>query len=193
MIHKLIEYFSAIRALSKEEIDAIIEDADVRTVKKGTLLLREGQFAQLNYFILDGLVRQYSIENGEENTSNFYSEKQWIFSFMSINEGEPSKHYLECMEDCTLVIGDENRGSTLMQRFPKFQELAMAILEKEIKSQQEGFMKFVKSTPEQRYTDMLTQRPGLPNRIPQYLLASYLGVKPESLSRIRKRIAKNAE
>ncbi len=190
-IEKLIQYFSKIRQLTDEEIAAIEGDADVRKVKKGHLLLKEGQKSHSNFFILEGFVRQYFIEEGEEKTTNFFTEGSWILPSIGENSDKISSYYLECMDDCSLVFGNDNKGNDLIQRFPKFQEIAFTILEKEIKSQQEDFFKYIKSTPEQRYAELQELRPELLNRVPQYLLASYIGVKPESLSRIRNRMTKH--
>jgi len=188
---KIIEYFSRLMTLSEIEKQAILEDMEVKNFEKGTTLLRESQIPKENYFVLKGCIRQYLIADGEEKTLDFFTEEQWILSTNSTGIQNPSNHYLTCIEECTLVIGNEEKGNKLLRRFPKFQDLSRIILEKQILKQQQLATSFITDSPEQRYKKLQELRPELFARVPQYQLASYLGIKPESLSRIRKRISKN--
>ena len=190
MKNKLIEYFSKFRILSKEEKEIITKDLKIVEFKKGTFLLKEGQNSYDNYFVLSGCVRQYIIKNGEERVTKFYTEEEWILPAISQDSNLVSKYFLECLEDSFLVIANDKEGSELMRTNLKFQELAQLILEKEIMNQQQHFAEFQSSTPEERYLKLQKTRPDLIGRVPQFQLSSYIGVKPESLSRIRKRIAK---
>ena len=95
------------------------------------------------------------------------------------------------MEDSTLVVCYPDRAEAMFKRFPKFESLCRILTEEDLGKTQEAFATFVISSPEERYLNLLKNRPGLINRVPQYQLASYLGIKPESLSRIRKRITVN--
>lgn len=187
---KLIAYFSKFRTLSVEQKDAIAESMDIRTYKKGELLLKEGQIAKSNYFVLKGCVRQYHLNSGNDETSNFFVEEDWILPSLGTGEDRSAFYNLECMEECVLVLGNEEKGDQLIAQFPEFNELAQIILEKEIIRQQSNLTNFMKNSPEERYLKLLSEQKDLINRVPQYHLASYIGVKPESLSRIRKRLAK---
>ena len=188
MENKLIEYFSKFRILSNEEKEIITKDLSIVGFKKGAVLLKEGQYSYDNYFVISGCVRQYIIKNGEERVTNFYTEEDWILPAIG-QDGLASKYFLECVEDCFLVIANDKDGSELMKNNLKFQELAQLILEKEIMNQQQHFAEFQNSTPEERYLKLQQSNPDLIERVPQFQLSSYIGVKPESLSRIRKRIA----
>jgi signal-transduction protein with cAMP-binding, CBS, and nucleotidyltransferase domain len=189
MENKLIEYFSKFRILSKEEKEIITKDLKIVDFKKGTILLKEGQNSYDNYFVLSGCVRQYIIKDGDEKVTKFYTEEDWILPAIGQENNLASKYFLECVEDSFLVLANEKEGSELMKTNPKFQELAQLILEKEIMNQQQHFTEFQNSTPEERYLKLQKTRPDLIERVPQFQLSSYIGVKPESLSRIRKRIA----
>lgn len=189
MENKLVEYFSKFRILSKEEKEIINKDLKITKFKKGVILLREGQNSSDNYFVLSGCVRQYIIKDGDERVTNFYTEEDWILTAIGQGSNPLSKYFLECVEDCFLVIANDKEGSELMKTNMKFQELAQLILEKQIINQQQHFTEFQNSTPEERYLKLQKTRPHLLERVPQYQLSSYIGVKPESLSRIRKRIA----
>lgn len=188
MEHKLLNYFSKIMPLSEEEAEAIAETTCIQSYKKGTILLSEGQISHEAYFVLEGGVRQYYLINGEEKTNNFFTEEQWVVSIHSFSQKTPSAHFLECCLDSVLVVGDRQKEESLYQRFPKFETISRKVMEKAFAEQQEIMASYVTDTPEQRYLKLLKSRPDLLQKIPQYHIASYIGVKPESLSRIRKRI-----
>ncbi|MDF7817541.1 Crp/Fnr family transcriptional regulator [Runella sp. MFBS21] len=188
MQQKLITYFSEIMPLTADEIEAIVESMTIRSYQKGDILLAEGQVSMECYFILEGCVRQYYLIDGEEKTTQFFTENDWVVSFNSFTQKIPSNHYLVCNEDTTLVVGNEDKENALYQRFPKFESISRNIMGNVYGQQQELTASYVTDTPEQRYLKLLELRPNLLQRIPQYQLASYIGVKPESLSRIRRRI-----
>ncbi len=189
MENKIIEYFSRLMTLSEIEKAAILESMEIINFPKGSILLKEGQIPKENYFVLQGCIRKYLIVNGEEKTLDFFTEEQWVLSTDSTETPPPSTHYLVCLEDCALVIGTEEKGNELFKRFPKFQNLSRIILQKQITKEQQLASSFIADSPEERYKKLQELRPELFARVPQYQLASYLGVKPESLSRIRKRIS----
>lgn len=187
----LIQYFSKFRILTPAEKEAITHDLTIRNFSKKDTLLKEGQIAHDNYFVLKGCVRQYILKDGSEWITNFYTEEDWILPAIGQPEQKPSTFYLDCLQDCSLVIANENEGSEFMKTNPKFVELSQMILEKEILKQQNHFTNYHNSTPEERYITLLDTNPDLIQRISQIHLASYIGVKPESLSRIKKRLADN--
>lgn len=184
----LIDYFSRIMTLTELEKKAILEDMDISSFKKGHTLLREGQTPKASYFVLKGCVRKYLTFDGMEKTVEFFTEEQWILTTDSTDTPPQSDHYLVCMDDCELVIGTKEKGDKLFRLFPRFQEISRIILEKQISKQQMLTKSFIIDTPEDRYRKLQEQRAKLLERVPQYHLASYLGIKPESLSRIRKRL-----
>jgi CRP-like cAMP-binding protein len=189
--NKLIQYFSRIMPLSKEEIEAIAETMHVLHYKKGTVLLKEGQISTEVYFVLEGCVRQYYLVDGEEKTNNFFTEEQWVISMNSFSQQIPSTHFMVCSLDTTLVVGNREREEDLYKRFPNLATVSRKVMEKVFAEQQEIMASYTTDTPEQRYQKLLNSRPDLFQKIPQYQIASYVGVKPESLSRIRKRISTN--
>lgn len=188
MEQKLLDYFSRIMPLSDEEIAAIVETMNIQTYKKGTILLKEGQISKEAYFVLDGCVRQYYIVDGEERTNNFFTEEQWVVSINSFSQQIPSTHFLECCLDSRLVVGNRQKEEYLYKRFPKLETVSRMVMGKVFAEQQEIMSSYTTDTPELRYQKLLNSRPDLFQRIPQYQIASYIGVKPESLSRIKKRL-----
>lgn len=185
---KLLNYFQRIMPLSDEEIRAIVETMHIQHFEKGTVLLKERQISTEVYFVLDGCVRQYYLVDGDEKTNNFFTEEQWVISMNSFSQNNPSNHYLDCCMDCTLVVGNREKEEILYKQFPKFESVSRKVMEKVFAEQQEIMSTYTTDTAEQRYLKLLKSRPDLFQKIPQYQIASYIGVKPESLSRIRKRL-----
>lgn len=176
--------------LTKEEIRAVNELIPIRSFGAGTLLLKEGQVADDSYFNLKGLVRAYYLVNGDEKTTEFFEEGQSVASLYSYVKRVPSKYYLHCVEDCILAVMNYHTEEELIRRVPKMESVCRVTIEEDHGKQQEMLAAYIMQSPEERYLGLLEKRPTLIKRVPQYHLASYLGVKPESLSRIRKRLSK---
>jgi CRP-like cAMP-binding protein len=124
--------------------------------------------------------------DGLEKTIRFFTENQAAVLFRN----DPSDSYLTCLEDCLLIVGEVGQEEEMYQQFPKLEQITRSMIEQDFAGLQEAFARFITSTPEARYLNILETRPDLLHRVPQHQLASYIGVTPESLSRIRKRIAK---
>jgi len=188
MIDRLINNFLKFGLLSQVEKEAIIESTEIKEFRKGDFLLREGQKAINSYFVLKGCVRQYNLANGVENTTHFFTEDEWIISADEISENPCSMHNWICMEECTLVTGNEQKAQLLFSKFPKLETISRKVVESEFSKIQSSILAYHSLTPEQRYLSLLDKQPDIIQRVPQYHIASYIGVKPESLSRIRKRV-----
>lgn len=187
---KFLAYFSKISPLTDEEQAGILESMQMKSFKKGDFLVKEGQFSNKTYFILEGCVREYILKDGDEKTTNFFTEEQWAISLNTFSPQNAAKHNWVCMEDTVVVEGDEERGQALFKRFPRFETISRTIMEGAFAEQKAALDSYYTDSHEQRYLKLLQSRPELLQRIPQYHLASYIGVKPESLSRIRKRLVK---
>ncbi len=175
--------------LTEEESKIINENMPVKTYEKGTVLLREGQVAVDSYHVIKGCIRSYYLKDGEERTTAFFTEDQSCASLDSYTNQIPAKHYLECVEETTVAVLNYYKEKELIQRIPKFETLCRLAMENDYGKNQERLANFMTQSPEERYLHLLDTRPDLLERVPQYQLASYLGIKPESLSRIRKRIS----
>jgi len=189
MRERFIDYFSKFATLTEVEKDAIRKSANIDHFPKGTVLLKEGEVSKKVFFVLKGCVRQYYMIEGDEKSANFFTEEQWVLSLNSQAQNVPAGYYYDCVEDCTLMVATADEYNPMYQAFPRFEAISRVILEKEFSFQQEIQASYVTDTAEQRYLKLLKLKSDLVNRVPQYQLASYIGVKPETLSRIRRRIA----
>ena len=191
MGHIFVELISQMTQLSKEE-ELFIEDTfPIETFKKGTYLLKQGQIAKGSFFIIKGCVREYLLEDGEEKTIAFYTEQQSLANQSSISNQTPSKINFVCSEDTTVVITLTEKEKKLYEKFPRFKEFCLEEMDRIIGEQREKLTEFYRLKPEERYVKLQEERPDLLNRVPQYQIASYLGIKPETLSRIRARMVNN--
>lgn len=183
----LVDYFSQYMTLSEEEIQLIKNEDIIRTYRKNDVLLREGQQAKVCYLVLKGCVKRYYLEEGGEKIVEFYTENDPISPVSYITK-EPSQYYLSCVEPCLISTGNEERTQRFLEQFPRFVPIFIKIGDG-LSVKKQLFLDDLKNlSPEDRYQKLVDTRPDLINRVPQYMIASYLGIQPESLSRIRKRI-----
>ncbi len=190
MEHPLLPYLTPFGPLEEADVQAIEAHVQVKTIEKGTVLLEPEQVALQCYFILSGCIRQYVLDNGLEKTTAFYTEGQAVAALGSATTRTPAGMYWVCVETTTAVFGSMDEQPAIFQQFPKLEQLTRLVMEQGFGKMQEEFARFIISTPEERYAYLLESRPGLLQRVPQHQLASYIGVTPESLSRIRKRLSK---
>lgn len=187
---EIIRYISQFTQLSQGEIEEIVRTMKFKTFKKGTILLKEGQIAKLCYFVLKGCIRQYFLVDGEEKTTNFYTEGQPVTPYEGTFKRAPSRYYLACVEDTIVTTSTPEDQAAFFEKLPRLEAVSYLAIEEELGKTQEQLTSFILRSPEERYLYLLNTRPDLIDRVPQYQLASYLGVTAESLSRIRKRIIK---
>lgn len=183
----LFDFISKYISLTDEEKGAIVSLDIFHSVKKGITLLKEGQKSQESYFVLKGCIRVYYIKAGEEKTTAFYTEMDALTPHCVISK-TPSDYFISCVEDSILLISNSDMEAEINSKFPKFETMCRMLSEELLAKQQIDFDEFKTSSPEQRYLNLLQNRPDLVQRVPQHQLASYLGIKPQSLSRVRARI-----
>lgn len=187
MEEEVFKFLSKYVKLSEEEKTIIAENSLFKFYPAGQQLLKEGQLAKHCYFVVKGLVRSYYLVDGEEKVTEFYSELSPITP-VSYTTDQPSTYYLSCIEDSIITVSDKNSSQDFFERLPGMKDVGLQILTEMNAKQQLSYDDFKNLEPEKRYEKLRETRPDLVNRIPQYMIASYLGIQPQSLSRIRKRI-----
>lgn len=185
----LFDFISKYISLTEDEKNAITSLNIFRAMKKGATLLKEGQKSNEAYFVIKGCIRKYYITDGEEITTAFYTEMEGLTPHCVINKA-PSDYFISCVEDSIVTVTNSDMEAEVNSKFPKFDIMCRKLGEELLAKQQIDFDNFKTSSPEQRYLNLLQNRPDLIQRVPQHQLASYLGIKPQSLSRLRARIIK---
>jgi len=183
----LFDFISKYISLSEDEKNALRSLGLFHSVKKGTVLLKEGHKTKDSFFVLKGCIRVYYIIDGEEKTTAFYTEMDVLTPHCVINKA-PSEYFISCVEDSILTVSNSDMGVEMNSKFPKFDIMCRMLSEELLAKQRIDFDEFKTTSPEQRYLNLLQKRPDLIQRVPQHQLASYLGIKPQSLSRLRARI-----
>ncbi|MFN8415751.1 MAG: Crp/Fnr family transcriptional regulator [Cytophagaceae bacterium] len=183
----LFDFISKYITLTEEEKNVLLSLDLFRSVKKGTILLQEGQRTKESYFVLKGCIRTYYIIDGEEKTTDFYTEMD-VLSPPSVVTKTPSEYYISCVEDSIILVSNSDMEAEVNSKFPKFEMMCRVLSEELLAKERIDFDEFKTSSPEQRYLNLVQKRPDLIQRVPQHQLASYLGMQPQSLSRLRARI-----
>jgi CRP-like cAMP-binding protein len=188
MTDDLIAYLSRYIPISEELAKVFIQSSFVRKLPKGRILLREGDRVSEGYFILKGCMRSYVLKEGEDRTVDFFIEEDPVLPVGYGKDGV-SGQFLECVEDTVAVVSTPDQERRVLAEYPQLKSVCLAMTEVMAEKFQESLARYRTSSPEERYRDLIERRPDLMQRIPQYQIASYLGVQPESLSRIRKRLS----
>jgi CRP-like cAMP-binding protein len=184
----IIKFIERYVPLTQEEIDIILDQNLIKVYPKDGLLLSEGELARECFFILEGCVRSYYLIDGEEKTTEFYTEMATITPVSYVTK-QPSEYFLSCLEDSIIAVGSPERNKALLEKVPKLENMVMQLHTELLVQNQLSFDSFKNLSPEQRYLKFMEARPDLMNRVPLGHLATYLGITPVSLSRIRKRMA----
>lgn len=177
--------------ISAADADHLYASLEKKRFNKGEILLREGELCQHSFFVEKGLLRSYTLgEDGKEHLIQFAPENWFIMDRSSVYFNDPSEIYIETVEDSEVVFIDENfmdRVAELDESFGKFND---KLLHNHIRHIQKRLNLLLGAPAEKRYLSFIELYPDLLLRVPQWMIASYLGITPESLSRVRKELAR---
>jgi CRP-like cAMP-binding protein len=157
------------------------------TIPPKTILLREGETSQRIFFVKQGALRLWANNNGEDVTFRFCFENQAVSSFLG---NEPGIVTIESIETSTIIILKISDFKMLLNEMPENKDALIELLFRRLNDYGKLFLSRITKTPEERYLDMMKNNPEILLRVPQHYIATYLGITPVSLSRIRKRVAK---
>ena len=185
---QIIQSIKSFVPLTKVEEEAFIEIVEVKRFDKKEFLLKEGQVCNKISFINSGCMRVFYDVEGIENTVQFFFADSWYTDYGSFLNGELATENMQALEDSEVVQVKKDDLYKLYDSHPVFNRVGRVMAENAFLAVSKLNKMLTNEDPEERYLNLLQKRPELVEKIPQHYIASYLGVKPESLSRIRKRI-----
>jgi CRP-like cAMP-binding protein len=188
----LIAYFNRLLPLGEAEQSIVQTVFKERRVKRRQFILQEGDVCKFNTFVVEGCFKMYLVDpNGKEHNLQFAIENWWIGDIGSFHTERPSKLYIEAIENSVVLQISKADQLKLFIDYPKFNRIFRVMTENALVSTQRRILDNISSTAEERYLDFMTRYPHFFNRISNVQIASYLGVTPEFLSTIRKRLAQS--
>ena len=188
MYTEINQYLNTCVPLNDEQLTFVNDHLQKKTFAKKTFILQQGEVCQFEAFIVKGLVKTYFIDqNGFEFILTFACENWWVSDIISFHEHTPSKMYIETIEDTELLILTPEAKETILNKIPSIERMFRLMVQRHLGSYQNRLFNNIALTAEERYHLFLEKYPSISQRISQYQIASYLGISPEFLSRIRTR------
>ena len=171
-----------------EEWKAFTKIVQFKKLKKKDLLLAEGQVCNFIGFLNSGVLREYSYQHGKETTVDFVGENQFATDYQSFILQVPSEQYLEALTDVDLLVLKKEGINTLFDNFKIWERFGRLIIEKVFCQAERKRKKIISTSHEEQYHEFVAAYPQIIQQVPQYYIASYLGLTPEHLSRLRKKV-----
>jgi CRP-like cAMP-binding protein len=190
--------YEALRKYINHYTSSEIPDADFDLVSKAFIpkhfikrqfLLQEGDICKYGAFIVKGAMRQYSLVNGVENIVYFGIENWWMVDRESYIMLTPSQYNIDAVEDCDVLLVTYEKMQPLIESVPLIAKMINQMDQRHSIAMQKRIHNAISLTAEDRFLDLMKSNPAFLQRFPQNMIASYLGITPESLSRIRKKLA----
>ena len=188
----LIDYINRVISLSPEEEEILISKIATRKYLKGQYLLQQGDICKFSGFIISGCTKTFFIDDeGQEHVIMFSIEDWWASDMGSFISQKPADFNVQCLENTEIIQLSWSNQDELLQEVPKLERFFRIIVERAFVSSQKRIVRNLSLNAKQRYLYFISQYPQLEQRIPQYLIASYLGITKEFLSKIKKELALN--
>ena len=191
MFELLFQKFSEKISLTEEEKKLCQGFFKPKKIRKRQYLLQEGDPCRYIAFVEKGMMRSYTMdEKGGEHIIQFAFEGWWIADQYSFLTGEPSVYNIDALEDSELLLISRQAEEEMLEKIPKFERYFRLLLQNSLIATQRRLEGSLSKSAEQRYNELTQSCPTIPQRVPQHMMASFLGITPETLSRIRKQIAR---
>ena len=188
MFEVLLAYFGRNFIVTAEDITLIKSVFLPKTIMKGEFLLREGEVPKYGAFVCKGFLRSYFIDNkGKEHIIQFAPENWWISAKPDGSQQTSSSVFIDAIEDSEVLLIDRAGHITMMEKIPGYAALFLSGIQKRGDAKEKRIVHSLAATAEERYNDFLQTYPNIVQRVPQHMLASYLGITPETVSRIRRK------
>ena len=190
--HKsLLDYLASKANFSEEEEALICEYFQPRDLKKRQFLLHEGSISLNTAFVVKGTLRKYLIDNkGKEHITQFAIENWWIGDRESMTYETPSSFNIDALEDSQLLVISKNKVKELEEKVPKFKAVMDQLKENSAFAGQKRVVRALSYSAEEKYEEFMRRYPTIAQRVPLHMIASYLGITSETLSRLRNKAAK---
>lgn len=180
-------------SFSVAELDRMNSLLQVKHYPKKAYLLQEGEICQFEAYVNKGCVRTYFIdENGFEVTLMFAVEDWWIGDIASFYHQQPSNLFIETLEESELLVFNPVTKEMLLNEIPKFERVFRLMVQRRLAVTQERLIHTISKPAQDKYLDFIHRYPDIPQRVPQHYIASYLGISPEFVSKIRARLSKKS-
>lgn len=190
-MENITNYLSKVLNVPVEKVNMCTLQYEKKKIQKNQFLLQYGEICRYIYFVEKGLLKMYSIDkNGKEHIIQFAPESWLISDRSSLYFNEKSLYYIEAVEDSEVLLLHPDFINKIVGEFPDSLEKNDILVQKHIKSLQDRINSLLGETAEERYMKFIRMYPDLLLRVPQWMIASYLGITPESLSRVRKELAR---
>ena len=158
-----------------------------RKLRRRQYLMQEGDVCRFQAFVEKGILRSFTVdEKGAEHVLQFASEGWWIADLSSYHTGEPSLFNIEALEAADLLLIDRPSWEQLMQQLPKLEHYFRILIQNSLVATQKRLMQSLSETAEEKYIRFTQAYPDCVQRVPQHMVASYLGITRETLSRLRR-------
>ena len=183
----------------KERVDITDEEFNFcktlfipKKLRKKRYLLQEGDVCKYTAFVEKGMLRTHTIDDkGNEPILQFSLEGWWVADLYSFLTNEPSNYNREALEDCELLMITKPSWDTMLNKIPALERYFRILVQNSLIATQRRLMGSISETAQEKYTKLINTFPGCLQRVPQHMIASYLGITPETLSRIRGQMAAN--
>lgn len=189
-MNRLIESIKAYTSLNDDDLLLLQNAVEKRTYRKNDMIFTEGKISDEIYFVSKGCVRLFYNVEGNDRTAFFYTENKFICAGESYTYNLPAIENYQAMEQTEVFVFTKKKTEELLSKAPKIEIIARIATENELITCQKMIASFVIKSAEERYTDLLNTQGELFQRVPQQYIASFLGVSPETLSRIKARVFK---
>jgi CRP-like cAMP-binding protein len=190
MHEKLIDSIQKKVPLTPDEIEGIKRFFIPKKIRKRQYLLNAGDVAAYTYFVERGLLRSFSIDdNAHEHVVQFASEGWWITDMCSFLAGEEAIYNIEALEDSELLMLNKKSQDEMLEQQPKMEKYFRLLLQNAIIALQRRIVGTLSLSAEEKYKRMMKVYPDILQRAPQQHIASFLGITPETLSRVRKQVS----
>jgi CRP-like cAMP-binding protein len=191
MVEPFARYLIENGSLKPFELDAVEKVSAFKKIRKNRYLLEKGETSNFMGFVVKGSFRLFRVgEDGQEHIMRFAIEDWWISDFASFMSGQPSAAYIEALEDSELILITKDHWESLLETIANFKRMIDNLSTKNFEAHQNRIFSNISESAETRYENFVDQFPSIYNRIPLYMIASFLGLTRETLSRIRKQAVK---